>query len=221
MSLKLFYSPGACSLVSHIALEEAGADYEAVRVMLAQGEQLRAEYLAINPHARVPALATDDGVVTENIAILNYVADRFGGEGSVPRGDAFAAARCNELLGWFASSVHIAFAGIWRATRFTADESAHPAIQQGGRDGVVQAFGEIDGRCGDGWLAGDEFTAADSYVLTFFRWGNRIGLDTSDFPRIAALVGRVLERPAVQRVIVREGLAVEEFAAKPLVAAQS
>ena len=78
MSLKLFYSPGACSLVSHIALEEAGADYEAVRVMLAQGEQLRPEYLAINPHARVPALATHDGVVTENIAILNYVADRFG-----------------------------------------------------------------------------------------------------------------------------------------------
>jgi len=221
VSLRLFYSPGACSLVSHIALEEAGAEYEPVRVVLAEGEQLKPEYLAINPHARVPALATDQGVITENIAILNYIADRFGAEGSVPRGNAMTTARCNELLGWFASSVHIAFAGIWRASRFTGDESAHPAIQQGGRDGVVQAFGEIDGLCGDGWLAGDQFTAADSYVLTFFRWGNRVGLDTSDFPRMAALVSRVLERPAVQRVIAGEGLEIGEFAARPILAAQS
>ena len=221
MTLRLFYSPGACSLVSHIALEEAAAEFEPVRVMLAQGEQLKPEYLAINPHARVPALATEQDVITENIAILNYIADRFGAEGSVPRGDAMTTARCNELLGWFASSVHIAFAGIWRASRFTSDETAHPAIQQGGRDGVVQAFGEIDGLCDDGWLAGDEFTAADSYVLTFFRWGNRVGLDTSDFPRMAALIGRALERPAVQRAIAKEGLEIGEFAVKPILAAQS
>jgi glutathione S-transferase len=94
MALKLFYSPGACSLVAHIALEEAGAQFEPVRVTLAQGEHLTPDYLAINPHARVPALATDDGVITENIAILNYIADRFSTEGSVPAGDAFAAAQC-------------------------------------------------------------------------------------------------------------------------------
>jgi len=118
MTLRLFYSPGACSLVPHIALEEAGADFEPVRVTLAQGEHLKREYLAINPHARVPALAAGGGVVTENIAILNYIADLFGAEGSVPRSDPLKAARCNELLGWFASSVHIAFAQVWRAERF-------------------------------------------------------------------------------------------------------
>jgi glutathione S-transferase len=212
--LRLFYSPGACSLVSHIALEEAGADYEAVRVMLAQGEQLRPEYLAINPHARVPALATDDGVVTENIAILNYIADRFGGEGSVPRGDAMAAARCNALLGWFASSVHIAFAGIFRPARFSADEGVHGAIQQGGREAVERYFAEIENLIGDGWLAGDAFTAADSYVLTFFRWGVRVGIGIDAFPKMAALTGRVLDRPAVRRVLEREGLEPSEFAAR-------
>ena len=220
MTLKLFYSPGACSLVSHIALEEAGADYEAVRVMLAQGEQLRTEYLAINPHARVPALATDEGVVTENIAILNYIADRFGAAGSVPRGDAMAAARCNALLGWFASSVHIAFAGIFRPARFSADEGVHGAIQQGGREAVERYFAEIENLIiGDGWLAGDAFTAADSYVLTFFRWGVRVGIGMDAFPKMAALTGRVLERPAVRRVLEHEGLEPGEFAATATVTA--
>ena len=87
--------------------------------MLAEGEHLKPEYLAINPHARVPALAPTRAI-TENIAILNYIADRFGAAGSVPRGDASCAAKCNELLGWFASTVHISFAQVWRADRFTA-----------------------------------------------------------------------------------------------------
>ena len=212
MSLKLFYSPGACSLVAHIALEEAGAEYEAVPVVLADGEHRRAEYLAINPHARVPALATGRGVITENIAILNFIADQYGAPGSVPRGDPHATARCNELLGWFASSVHIGFAGIWRAERFTADQSAWPAIQSGGREAVERYFGEIEELCGGGWIAGEAFTAADSYVVTFFRWGRRIGLDLGAFPAAGALVARAIQRPAVQRSLVQEGLNAEDFA---------
>lgn len=209
--LKLYYSPGACSLVAHIALEEAGADYEAVRVMLAEGQHRAADYLAINPHARVPAVSTERGVITENIAILNFIADEYGADGSVPRGDSLEAARCNELLGWFASSVHIAFAGVWRAERFTADQSAWPAIQTGGRAAVSHYFEEIDGLCGDGWIVGDTFTAADSYVATFFRWGNRIEIDMSAYPAMAALVARVIERPAVMRALQQEGLDASSF----------
>lgn len=209
--LKLFHSPGACSLVPHIALEEAGADYEAVRVILAQGEHLRAEYLAINPHARVPALATEQGTITENVAILNYIADRFGAAGSVPRGDAYTAGKCNELLGWFASSVHIAFAQVWRMERFSDDERVHPAIQQGGRQTLAKQFAEIDASVGDGWLVGDCFTAADSYALIFFRWGRRIGMDMTAYPRWAALNARLLAEPAVQRVVEIEELGTELF----------
>lgn len=212
MGLKLFYSPGACSLVTHIALEEAGAEFEPVPVMLAEGEHLKPEYLAINPHARVPALGTDQGTVTENIAILNYLADRFGAEGSVPRGDPYQTARCNELLGWFASSVHIAFAQIWRAQRFTDDESVWEAIQAGGRKALEKHFGEIEARCGDGWLLPGRFTAADSYALIFFRWGRRIGNDMAVYPNWAALCRRVVERPAVQRALQREGFSAEQFA---------
>ena len=211
MALKLFYSPGACSLVPHIALEEAGADFEPVRVTLAQGEHLKPEYLAINPHARVPALAADGTVVTENIAILNYIADTFGAEGSVPRGDPLKAARCNELLGWFSSSVHIAFAQVWRAERFTRDETVHEAIQSGGREVLAQQFAEIDGLCGENWLVDGQFSATDTYALTFFRWGRRIGVDMSAFRGWAELCGRILERPAVKRALEREGLNAEEF----------
>ena len=130
----LYYSPGACSLVPHIALEETGADYHAKRVVLAEGEHLTPDYLAINPHARVPALDVDRQVVTENVAILNYIAHRWGAAGSVPVENHLAAARCNQLLGWFASSVHIGFAQVWRAERFTGDQDVHPAIQAGGHD---------------------------------------------------------------------------------------
>lgn len=211
MQLTLFYSPGACSLIPHIALEEAGAQFEARRVAIANGENLTPEFLAINPHARVPALVTEQGIVTENIAIDNYVADRFGGEGSVPRGDAYAAAKCNQLLGWFASSVHIGFAQLWRAGRFTLDEEAQKAVQAGGREALDRFFAEIEGMAGDGWLVGGMFTAADSYLLTFYRWGRRIGVDMSRYPRWTRHAERVLERPAVQRVLQREGLSEEEF----------
>jgi glutathione S-transferase len=211
VTLRLFYSPGACSLVTHIALEEAGAEFEPIRVTLAQGEHLKPEYLEINPHARVPALATDRGIVTENIAILNLVADLFRTEGSVPRDDLYAAARCNELLGWFSSSVHIAFAQIWRGIRFTEDQGLWPAIEAGGRKALERQFAEIEQLSGESWLAGGQFTAADSYALTFFRWGRRIGMDMGLYPGWAGLVERVLERPAVQRALEREGLSAEEF----------
>ena len=147
--LKLFYSPGACSIVSHIALYEAGAEFEAVRVMLSEGEQLKPEYLAINPHGRVPALATD--------------------------------------------------------------EAAHDAVIQGGRAALLKHFDEIDGKCGDGWIAGGKFTAADSYLLIFFRWGKRLEFDMARYASWAALVDRVLDRPAVARTLEAEGWQRSDF----------
>jgi glutathione S-transferase len=209
--LRLFYSPGACSLVPHIALEEAGAEFEAVRVVLAQGEHLKGDYLAINPHARVPALIADGRTITENIAVLNFIADRHQAPGAVPRGEMLEAARCNELLSWFASSVHISFAQIWRGERFTTDKALWPAIEQGGREALDRQFAEIEDLCTGEWLVGGAFTAADAYALTFFRWGRRIGFEMGRYPRWAALSERVLDRPAAQRATDREGLAREEF----------
>jgi len=209
--LQLFYSPGACSLVTHIALEESGAEYEATRVVLADGEHHKPEFLAINPHARVPALRTERGIITENIAILNFIADEFGAPGSVPRGDAFTAARCNQLLGWFSSTVHVSFATIWRGNRFTEDETVWPALQEGGRRALEKHFAEIEERCHDQWLVDDLFTAADSYAAIFYRWGRRIEMNMEQYPRWAALVERVVDRPAAARVLAVEGWQRSDF----------
>jgi glutathione S-transferase len=207
----LYYSPGACSLVPHIALEEAGVEYAASQVTLAEGDHLKPEFLEINPHARVPALAVEGEVITENIAIINYIGHKWRAPGSVPQDDPIAAAKCNRLLSWFASSVHIAFAQVWRAERFSSDAGIHPAIQQGGHDALRRYFEEIEGQVGDGWIVSDEFSAADSYLATFFRWGCRIGTDMNAYPRWAALVAKAVERPTVQRTIEREGLLAEQF----------
>jgi len=209
--LKLYYSPGACSVVPHIALEEAGVEFVALRIPLAEGANLKPEYLAVNPHARLPALGTDHGVITENIAVLNFLADRFEAAGSVPRGDPVAAARANELLAWFASSVHITFAQIWRGNRFTDDEKLWPGLKAGGRKHLARQFDEIETLCVDEWLVPGYFTAADSYALTFLRWARRIGFDIARYPQWVALAGRILERPAVSRALDREGLKAEEF----------
>jgi glutathione S-transferase len=214
--LKLYYSPGACSLVAHIALEEADAEFTALRIPIAEGGHLTPEYLAINPHARLPALGTDRGIITENIAVLNFLADRFGAAGSVPRGDPYAAAGCNELLGWFSSSVHIAFAEVWRGGRFTDDEKLWPALEAGGRKVLQQQFDEIEALCVDQWLVPTGYSAADGYALTFLRWAKRIGFDIGRYPQWSALAARVLERPAVKRALEREGLNAEEFQPVPV-----
>ena len=211
-ALKLYYSPGACSLAAHIALEEAGAAFEPLRIPIAEGGHLTPEYLAINPHARLPALGTERGVITENIAVLNFLADRFGAAGSVPRGDAYAAARCNELLGWFSSSVHIAFAQVWRGGRFVQDQTLWPALEEGGRKVLARQFDEIESLCVDEWLVPRQFTAADSYALIFLRWARRIGFDLGLYPNWVALAGRIVARPAVTGALQREGLDSAEFA---------
>ena len=209
----LYYSPGACSLVPHIALEEAGVSFTASRVTIAEGAHRTPAYLKINPHARVPALAVVGHVITENIAILNFLGQRFRSAGSVPLEQPLAAARCNGLLGWLASAVHVAFAQVWRPERFTADVSVHAALEQGGRDALAGYFAEIEQLAGQEWAVGDSFTAVDSYLLTFFRWGKRIGVDMGPFPRWADLARRVVERPAAQGALATEGYSAEDFLA--------
>ena len=211
--LKLYYSPGACSLVSHIALHEAGAEHEAERIDFASGQQRSEDYLAINPHGRVPALVTDQGIITENLAILGYIADTFGAPGSIPRGDAFQTAKTMQLLSWLSGTVHAtAFAAMFRPNRFTPDESLHPGLKEGAHAALTSHFVELDDLCGDGWLAGTDYTAADSYAAVFYRWARAAKFDLSLYPRWTALVSRVVERPAVVRAIGHEGLKIEQFA---------
>ena len=203
--LKLYYAPGACSLVAHVALEETGAPFETMRINLAGGEQRLPAYLAVNPRGRVPTLITDTGVVLENIAILSYIAMRFRDARLLPFQDLAQMARAYELMSWFASGVQVSFSQIFRSERFTDDEEAKSHLKEDGRKRCATAFGEIDGIAASGrWMLGDTYSVLDPFALVLWRWGQRIGLDASAYPAFFAHTEDVLRRPAVVRVLERE-----------------
>lgn len=198
--LKLYYSPGACALASHIALEEAGAAHELVRIDLRKGEQKTPEYLAINPAGVTPALATEHGVLTQNSAILAYVAALRPQAGLAPEG-AFDLARFHAFNGFLASSLHPAlgqllFAGLEGPARETAAANAAAKLTL------------VEERLLTGpWALGERYSAADGYLSVFSRWARQAGLlDPKTYPRLNDHLDRVQARPAVRRALEAEGV---------------
>lgn len=206
MSLTLYFAGGSCSLPALVGLEEAGAQFEAVRLVLADGDQRTPEYLAINPRGRVPVLALDGQTVGENVAVLTAIANRFPQAKLLPFGDEVLLGRAYELIGWFSSGVHVSFAQVFRPERFSRDERAWPAIRAGGRENVLAAFAEIEQRLQNGgpWLLGEAFSLVDPYALVFHRWAPRLEIDASTYPAFSTHAQRVLTRPAVGRAVTRE-----------------
>src|SRR5215510_15116397 len=162
--LTLYYAPGACSLASHIVLEESGEKYEAKRVDLAKGEQRAEAYLKIHPLGRVPALMLDSGEpLIENTAILPYLGKRF----KLWPTDPLAEARALSMIGFFATNVHPAHAHISRPERYASDASHFPDIQARGRETFHTLLKQIDGMlAGREWIA-DQYSVLDPYALTF------------------------------------------------------
>lgn len=203
--LTLYYSPGACSMASHIGLEESGAPYQTKLIALGKGEQHSPDYLKINPRARVPALQIEDGsVLVENTAILTYLALRFPEKALLPR-EPFAQARAISMMAWLSNSVHPAFTHINRPERFTAEQSAFAGLKEMGRKSFWSALSEIDGLVtGKTWMQGDQFTVCDPYALVFYGWGVRAELPVKDLTHYTAWKDRMLQRPAVRKILERE-----------------
>jgi len=206
MTLTLYFAAGSCTLPALVGLEETGAAYEAVRLVLADGDQRRPEYLAVNPRGRVPALVVDGVTIVENVAVLTTLANLFPAARLLPLGDPVALGRAYELLAWFASGVHVSFAQIGRPERYTRDTAAWPALKAGGRENMLAAYAEIEARLADGrpWLLGDGFSVADPYALVFHRWAERLEIDMAAYPAYAALAARLRQRPSVQRAMAQE-----------------
>jgi glutathione S-transferase len=209
--LRLFYSPGACSLVPHVALEEAGAEFDAVRTPIAEKAHKRPEYLAINPRGLIPAIEVEGLVVTENIAVLAWIGHRWRESSQLPLDDLPSLARTFELLSWFATTVHHGgFGPIYRARAAGMERSE--AELAGDRERLRGLFGEIDSLLAQGpWLLGERYSLADPYPLTFRRWARRLELDMTPYRHWTAHSGRMVQRPAVLRALKREGLDPGEF----------
>jgi glutathione S-transferase len=202
--LTLYYSPGACSMASHVTLEESGAKYELQQVQLAKGEQKSPDYLKINPRGRVPALRTDGGVITENTAILTYLAKAFPEANLFPK-DTLGEVRCISMMAWFSNTVHPFFAHINRPERYAADESAHPSMKATSKAAFWANLQEIDSLlAGKQWMQGAQFTTCDPYALVFYSWGTRIELPVKELKNYTGWKERMLQRPAVRKVLERE-----------------
>jgi glutathione S-transferase len=203
--MQLFYSRGACSLASHIALEEAGADYEAIRVDLRASEQTRPEFLALNPKGRVPALVTPQGVLTETPAILIYVAQTHPAARLAPLSDPFALARLQAFNSYLCSTVHPAFSHSRRGNRW-ADEEASLADMARKAPSVFGAcFDLIEAEMLAGpWVMGETYSVADPYLFTLSGWLSELGLDIGRYRKVAAHHAAMMARPAVGAVLARE-----------------
>lgn len=202
--LTLYYSPGACSLASHITLEESGAPYEAHPILLSKDENKTESYLKINPRGKVPALRVGDETLTENTAILTYLAKTCPEANLMPK-DALGEARCISMMAWLSNTVHPCFTRVFRPYRYSEDESAHPAIKAMGRTSFFANLEEIDRLLhGKEWQQGAQFTTCDPYALVFYAWGFRAEMPVRDLKNYTAWKDRMLQRPAVRKILERE-----------------
>jgi glutathione S-transferase len=203
--LKFFFAPATCALASRIALEEAGAAYEPVRIDFKTGGQRTPEYLKVNPKGRVPALVTERGVLTETPAILLYVAQSFPAAQLAPLDDPFTLARCQAFNSYLCSTVHVAHAHRMRGTRWVDDEAAIAAMKKKVPQSVGDCFALIERDMLTGpWVMGERYTISDPYLFTIAQWLEADGVDRTRFPKLEEHTRRIKERPAVQRALAGE-----------------
>jgi glutathione S-transferase len=203
--LTLYYAPGACSMAPHIVLEESGEKYEPRRMDLGKGEQRSEEYLKINPQGRVPALGLGNGeALSENTAILPYLGKRFGLWPSDPIAEAKALSR----IGFFAATVHVAHAHVGRPERYASDPALYPNIQEMGRKTFHGYLKQIDGMLANRQWFFDKYSVVDPYAFIFYVWGLRRELPVAELKNYTAFKDRMLDRPAVRRVLEDEKIKV-------------
>lgn len=219
---QLYYAPGACSVTAHAALEwlsiKGLARYTAHKLLLPQGDQRKAEYLAINPRGKVPALMLTDGaVLTETLAILRYLHAVHPQAGLLPS-EALQEARGWEWLSWLSSAVQShAFMLVFYPMRFLADETQQAALEAQGRTLLMQHWADLESRLpADGFALGprresqgdhEGFSIVDVHLTVFYRWAKRYGFKPQQhYPRWAALAARTLAQPVMAATLAAENI---------------
>jgi glutathione S-transferase len=200
--MKLFYSPGACSLSPHIVAREANLEVQLEKVDLKAKKTASGEdFLALNPKGYVPALQLDNGdVLTEGPAIVQYLGDQAPGAGLVPANGTLERYRMQETLGFINSEIHKNYSPLF-------DPSTPEAVGTAARETLKKRYALFEKRLdGKQYLFGDRFSAADAYLFTVTNWAGHVKLDLSGFPKLQAFQARVAARPAVQAAMKAEGL---------------
>ncbi|WP_298930517.1 glutathione S-transferase family protein [uncultured Ramlibacter sp.] len=214
--MKLYFAPGACSFVPHTLLETIGEPFEPVLVKLHKQENLSPEYRAINPRGQVPVLVDGDTVITQILAIVNYLSDRFPEKGLLPR-DPLAKAKVLETLAWMNNTVHPTFTHVFMPFKFAPTEQgqaeikAHAVSLYGPMLTEIEAMAQAAAAKGQAFLGGESFGPLDAYALTLLRWGGFAGIDPAGFLALWAHAQKVAQLPAVARAIERERLQINVY----------
>ena len=202
--MKLYTSPGACSLADHIALQWTGAPFEAQVVSREQRRQ--PDFLALNPAGAVPVLQNGDWMLTQNAAILNYIADKFpeaklGGDGSPE-----SRAEVNRWLAFVNSDLHPAFKPIFGSTSYLGDQALIEKSQDNARKQLRGMFERADAQlAGKDWLTGAR-SIVDPYLFVVTQWAKKTGVDLSGLDNLARFDARMAADPGVQAALKAEGL---------------
>ncbi|MCC6777053.1 MAG: glutathione S-transferase N-terminal domain-containing protein [Hyphomicrobiales bacterium] len=203
--LTLYYAAHTCSLATHIALIDAGADYRLERIDFGAAEQQSPAYLAINPKARVPALVTPRGILTETPALLAYVAQSFPQARLAPLDDPFGFAEVQAFNNYLCATLHVAHAHRMRGYRWVDDPAAIAAMQRKVPQSVGACFELIERSMLRGpWVMGERYTIADPYLFTLAQWLEADGVDPARIPRVIEHRMRMAERSNVRRAIAEE-----------------
>jgi glutathione S-transferase len=203
--MKLYYTADTCSLASHIALNDAGADYSTVRISFASEEQRKPEYLAINPKGRVPALVTDRGILTETPAMLAFIAQSFPEARLAPLDDPFRFAQVQAFNSYLCSTLHVAHSHRMRGNRWASDPASFADMQRKVPESVAACYRLIeDGMLAGPWVMGETYTICDPYLFTMSQWMEGDGVDPARFPGVSEHRRRMSERPQVRDAIAEE-----------------
>ena len=210
MSLKLYFSPGACSFVPHVLLQLSGAPFEPTMVKLHKGEQYGEEYKAINPRGQVPVLVDDGKVITQIVAIILYLDQKFPEAKFLPT-EPVARAKAIEVLAWMNNTVHPTFTHIFMPQKFSDQSDVQAALKTFNTQVYKGLLSELESLVVDhlspsGWLSGAVLGPLDAYSLTLTRWGSIAGIDPTTYPSLWAHVNRVANDVQVAQVIERERL---------------
>lgn len=208
--LTLYFSPGACSMAPHIALEEAGAGFETRAISLSKGQHRTPDYLRINPNGQVPTLIVDGNVLTENVAILTWIAEQYPAARLLPT-EPWERIQALSYLGRLTSDVHKGFAPLFRPQAYVGDQTARDEFVKNVRAMVSDRMAALDARLAGREYALGRFSAVDCYLYVFFAWAGFLGLDTASWRDYAKHYERMNARPAVQHMRARESAAQEQL----------
>lgn len=199
---KLYYHPASIALASLITLSESGAEYESIELDFSKNEQRDDEYLRINPKGRVPALITDDGVLTETPAILYYIAQLFPQSQLAPLDDPFALAQVQSFNSYLCSTVHINHAHMRRSYRWADQQSSYDDMAKKVPQTMGESFDLIENDLLKGpWVMGEQFSICDPYLFTISRWLEGDGVPADRHPKVQQHMQRMKERPSVSEVL--------------------